>query len=202
MYLSTFIMTREQLLNLKREWAINKVIPAIYEEQILTALSYYPELRLVQIHFKLTDKHPVPYGTTPTFASIFKPAARRIYYVTLLEVAKEPERSALFKNLPYDAQVAVIAHELVHVIQYQSQTVLSLIKFMIMYTIPAFKKIIERAADKGAIEHGLGQGLYKHAVHLRNIPGYLQKRPEINKYYLKPHEILEKLKPSEKLGKA
>jgi hypothetical protein len=61
--------------------------------------------------------------------------------------------------------------------------------------------MIERGADKGAIEHGCGQQLYKHALYLRSIPGYVEKRPAINKYYLKPYEILELLKLNKELVK-
>lgn len=190
-------MTRQEILDLKKQFGINKVIPAKYEIAILSALSAFPELKTTRIHFKLTNHHSVPYGTTPTFASLFKPAHKRIYYVTLLEEAKEPERGALFRNLPHEAQVAVIAHELTHVVQFNSQSVPVLLKTMLLYPVPFFKKIIERGADKGAIEHGYGRELYKHAVYLRNIPGYVEKRPAIDKYYLKPYEILEIIKKRE-----
>ncbi|MCW3076695.1 MAG: hypothetical protein JWO32_1304 [Bacteroidetes bacterium] len=172
---------------------MNKVIPLQYEKPILTALAAYPELTSTHIHFKLTDKHPVPYGTTPTLGSLFKPPHKRIYYITLLEESQPPELAALFKNLSFEAQVAVIAHELVHVVQFNSCSAANLLKTMLMYPLPAFKKKLERGADTGAIEHGFGSALYSHAVHLRSIPGYEEKRPEINKYYLKPGEILELL---------
>src|SRR4051794_22944838 len=105
-------MTSKEISILKKEVGLNKVIPSKYEKPILKALSAYPELKHIRIHFKLTSKHPVPYGTTPTFASLFRKAGKRIYYITILEEAQEPERSALFRNLPEEAQIAVIAHEL------------------------------------------------------------------------------------------
>jgi hypothetical protein len=172
----------------------HKTIPACYEESILPALLSYPELSEIRIHFKLTKKHPVPYGTTPTFLSLFRSPANRTYYITLLEEAEEPERSALFRNLHPDARTAVIAHELVHVVQFNRCSAGALLKIMLMYPFPAFKRKIERGADLGAIEHGFGEGLYKHAVYLRSIPGYLLMRPELNKYYLKPDEILERIR--------
>jgi hypothetical protein len=127
--------------------SLNKVIPEKYAQPILTAFSRYPELKHTHIHFKLTDKHPVPYGTTPTFGSLFKKASNRKYYITLLEEAEEPERSALFKNLPEEGQIAVIAHELVHVLQFNSCTVSQLLKLMLLYPFPPFKRKVERAAD-------------------------------------------------------
>jgi hypothetical protein len=171
----------------------NKKIVKKYEEPILTALRSYPELKDVCIHFKLTKKHPMPYTTTPTFASMFKPAGKRIYVITLAEEASGPEEKALFRNLYPECQVAVIAHELVHVIQYNSMSVKELLKTIFSYPLPFKKRQLERDADKGAIEHGFGDHLYKHAQYIRSIPGYIQQRPEFNQYYLQPFEILLRL---------
>ena len=45
----------------------------------------------------------------------------------------------------------------------------------------------------GRNEHGFGAQLYKHAVYIRSIPGYIQQKPEFNQYYLQPFEILLRL---------
>jgi hypothetical protein len=169
----------------------NKVIPEKYEGPILIALSCFPELADAKIHFVLTNSNSMLYSTKPFLGAIFLPPAKRKYKVSLLEKAKEPHYSALFKNLSEEKQVAVIAHELTHVIQFHFCSAAQLIKKLLSYPFPAVKKKMERDADIGAIMHGQGMGLYHHAVYLRSIPGYLEKRPEINKYYLTPDEILE-----------
>jgi hypothetical protein len=171
----------------------NKVIPIRYKTSILTALASYPELKNVRINFRLVNRHPVPYGTTLSLASLFKSHEKRTYYITLLEEAEEPEYSALFRNLSEEKRVAVIAHELVHVLQFSKCSPFQLLQIAIMYQFPFFKKKMERDADLGAIKHGFGKGLYDHAVYLRRIPGYIKKRPDINKCYLKPEEIMKYL---------
>jgi hypothetical protein len=171
----------------------NKKIIKKYEEPILTALRSYPELKDVRIHFKTVKKHPVPYSTSPSFNSLFSSKQKRIYHVYLLEDAKGPEEKALFKNLKFEGQVAVIAHELVHVLQFHSCSRAELIKMALQYPFPGKKRELERDADKGAIEHGFGKHLYEHALYLRSIPGYIRKRPELNMYYLQPFEILLRL---------
>jgi hypothetical protein len=194
-------MLPSEISKLRLDFGRNKIIPKMYEVPILMALSAYPELKEVHIHFKPVNKYSVPYGTTPTFASLFKPAHKRRYEVHLLEKAKEPEFSALFKNLPLEGQIAVIGHELVHVLQYHRCSSPQLIKMMSLYTFPSFKKSLERGADIGAIRHGFGDKLHKHAVYLRSIPGYVKKRPEINKYYLRPGEILIHINALSSTGK-
>lgn len=176
---------------LKKAFGNRKRIPACYERVILEALSHYPELVDVHVHVVLKRRHPVPYGTTPGFASVFKAAADRIYTITILEEAEPPEKQALFKNLSYGMQLGVIGHELVHVLQFMYCNRIQLLKTLALYVTPSFQKRIERGADIGAIEHGFGKELYEHAAYLRAIPGYTEQRKAIIENYLSPEEILE-----------
>jgi hypothetical protein len=181
------------MIELEKQVGYNKEIPAKYEAPILSALAAYPELEKIRIRFNLADQHSVTYGTTPTLLSFFKRPENRVYDITLLEEAKEPEQSALFKNLTEPMQTAVIAHELMHVLQYNARPRKEMWKLCLTYPFPSHKRKLERGADIGAIERGFGEGLYAHAIYIRSIPGYLEQRPDIDKYYLKPAEILERL---------
>lgn len=187
-------MDKEEIKKYRKRYSIYKIIPSQYETPILVALSKFPELKYVRIHFKLVSKGGGAYYTTPSPVSFVKPAEKRTYYVHILESAPFPESAALFKNLDFEEQEAVIAHELSHVVQFNKRSVAQLLKMVLLFAIPRFKRAVERAADIAAIEHGFGQGLYRHAIYLRSIPGYLKKRPDLNKYYLKPSEILARLK--------
>jgi hypothetical protein len=179
------------LEKLRSDFGRNKLIPPQYELPILLALSKFPELKTTRIVFMLRKKHPVPYGTTPSPASFFKPKDQRTYVITILEQAKKPTYDALFKNLPFRAQVGVIGHELTHVVQYNSMSVPQLLKNCLSAFLPPVRDKMEKGADLGAIQNGLGKELYALATYIRKIPGYVQKRKEINKYYLKPFEILK-----------
>jgi hypothetical protein len=174
---------------LRNEFGRHKSIPEKYEAAILTALSKYPELKEVRINFVLKDRHSVPYGTAPTFASIFAEPADREYTISILEKAKAPMYYALIKNLTFEAKVGVFGHEISHVIQYNSLEKGELLKFLACYMIPEFQEKVEKAADMGAIIHGLGQELLEHAIYIRSIPGYAEERKAINRNYLKPEEI-------------
>jgi hypothetical protein len=183
-------MKKTELQKLEEEFGVNKRIPARYKAVVLAALSYYPELKDVHIIFRPSPNAAVPYGTKPTLASLFLPPAHRTYVITILEKAELPERDALLKNLPVPAQVGTIGHELAHVVQYHSETALGLQKLLAKYALPRYKKEIERAADIATIHHGLGDELHVQATYIRRIPGYTEKRPELNKNYLKPTEII------------
>lgn len=167
----------------------NKEIPKRYEYEILIALSHYPELRDTQINFSLAVHASVPYGTKPTFASCFTLKSKRVYTITILESADYPESQALMKSLTRPMRIGVLGHELAHVKQFQNCNPFSLLKTLAYFMVSSKRRKMERSADKTAIAHGLGEELLEHALYIRSIPGYLQKRPRLNEEYLLPSEI-------------
>ena len=173
--------------------------PAEYEEEILAVLPAYPELWDLHIHFIITDSAKVPYGTKPTLGSCFKPRKKRIYTVKLLNKAKPPLEEALFKNLTTEMRRGVIAHELMHVVQYNKCNSPKLLKTLASFAFSSKRRMLEREADKGAIEHGFGKELLAHALYIRMIPGYVEERPAINTDYLLPAEIKRCLRQPEQV---
>lgn len=171
-----------------KKYGINKEIPQKYEKEILIALSRYPELRSVHIKFMLVDTAPALYHTKPVLASCFSAKKNRHYVISILERAHYPESEALFEKLTERMRIGVIGHELYHVVQYHFGR-FSLIKTFLHFLIFGLRRKLERAADRGAIQHGLGKQLLEHSRYIRSIPGYLQKRPSIHTDYLKPSEI-------------
>ncbi len=181
------------LAELKTEYGRHKIIPAEHEEVILKALSHFPELKDTHITFTLTKKQQAPYSTTPSAGSILRTGKRREYIISLLDEADPPMRAVLFKNLPEEAQRAVIAHELAHVIDLMKKSTPGLVKTALSQANLFRRRDFERAADISVIEHGLGFELYVHAVYIRKVPGYVQMHKEIDTDYLKPQEILDTL---------
>lgn len=175
----------------------NWVIPQQYEAVILEVLTAYPELRDTHIHFIAAQHGKVPYGTKPVPASLLRRPEKRVYHITLLQQAGPPMRHVLFSFLTAEMQKGVIAHELIHVLQFRNCSRLQLLKRMAGYAFQPFRRKLERAADKGAIDRGYGQQLYQHAVYIRSVPGYVEQRPAINTDYLLPDEILEYMRKSQ-----
>jgi len=182
-----------ELENLREKFGKNKKIPEKYEKIILTALSHYRELKDIHIKFVTTKSYPRPYATRPTRLSVFLPPDKRHYIITILTKAEPPEKEALLKNLPEPAQVAIIGHEISHVLQFHKMSPAQLIKTIATYSLSSTRREMEREADRLTIEHGLGEELYLFAVYIRNIPGYTEKRKELNKNYLLPPEIIRYL---------
>jgi hypothetical protein len=179
----------DDIQSLRDSFGKNKDIPLRYEREILTALSYYPELKDTNINFSLALHASVPYGTKPSLSACFKRKQNRNYTITILEQAEYPVSEALLKKLTHEMRVSVLGHELAHVKQFYNCNPLSLIKTLSKFAFQKTRRHIERNADLTAIKHGLGVGLLAHANYIRSIPGYVEKRPAINTDYLKPSEI-------------
>ena len=179
------------IAELRKTVGKNKKIPAKYEDVILEALAAYPELKNTHIVFKLKKKHPVPYGTVPLLSSLLQKPANRVYHISILEESKPPEEQVLLRNLSRGLQLSVLAHELIHVMQFQACSRLRLLSYFLSYPIPAFQRRLERDADERTIERGFGEELLAYARYVRSVPGYVEKRKAVNENYLKPQEILD-----------
>ena len=183
-------MNETTLLKLKADFGKNKIIPAVYEEPILVALSHYSELKDTAIEFKLVQKQSVAYRSTPVFRTIFNRAGKRRYRVSILEQAQPPLQMALLKYCPPETRAGVIGHELAHVLQYERMKRPRLLRFLFLYLLKSARRKIERGADQLTVFHGLGHELFLHACYIRSIPGYLRERPSLDSDYLKPMEIM------------
>ncbi len=130
-----------------------------YREQILIALKYYPELRETRIVFR-NKKIKTTMACRPNFFSFFKPHKKRLYIIIISNKENRKEKGVLLKEVPFNAQIGVIGHELAHVADYGSKNMGELIKFGIDYLSKDKKRIIEHKTDSITIAHGLGWQLY------------------------------------------
>ncbi len=181
------------LSQLKAEYGRNKQIPENYQEVVLRSLFHFPQLRETTIDFIVTDNHEKRHSTEPSFGSVLK-GKKRSYTVRILEKKEGPEESALIKNLPYEAQMAAIAHELAHIVQFEKGSSRHL---KITLNKLDKRRERERQADILVIEHGLGFELYTYATYVRNIKGLIDENRDLDVNHLHPNEILEALPPDQ-----
>lgn len=146
----------QELDSLKENYGINKIIPAVYETQILIALSYFPELKNTNIEFRL-KKTNTPLSSKPTLPGLLQLAKKRKYIITISEETNPALEPILFKKLNFNAQVGVLGHELSHVSDYLTK---GFSKMMNLLLIEIFSKKqvdkFESRTDHICINHGLG----------------------------------------------
>jgi hypothetical protein len=180
---------------LEADYGRNKQIPESYREVILKTLSFFPELRDTHILFRLVHDQEDAHGPEPSVMRLLIPTVKRNYTVNILDSATPPHEQALLRNLPHEAQMAAIAHELSIIVQFEKAGSLKAIR--LLSRDKDKERELRRNADISVIERGLGFELYLHATYLRRIPGFLEIRKDIEVNSLNPNEILEALPPEQ-----
>jgi hypothetical protein len=175
---------------LKQMFGFNKKVPKEILLNFYTAIGYYPELKDVNIK--------VRYGiikTTmqcrPRWDLIFHKKKNRSYVIYIGNKIKKG-KGILYRNLPLNAQIGVIGHELAHIIDYQSMNNLQMIQFGINYLKSKKKREIENRTDLIAIYRGLGYQISDFSKYVFEESGasfeYLKYKM---KFYFRPNQIKE-----------
>jgi hypothetical protein len=120
---------------------------------------YYPDLEKVNIHFK-KRAITTTMAAFPTIGSVFRKKNNRQYTIYINH--KVNKRNApLIRDIPFEAKVGVIGHELGHIVDYQSKNIITIIANGIAYPISRkFRRNLEYKVDTITVKSGLGYGLY------------------------------------------
>lgn len=161
----TFFYT-ERLQAYKTVFGRFKFMPPIFEKQILLALSFFPELRDSKITF-VCKKASSPLSCRPTWLSLFRTKKKRTYKVTISIQTSAKLNPIMFANLPFNAQVGVLGHELSHIVDYQNRSFWGLVGIGLGQIFGSFLDKLEFQTDKRCIEHGLGYQLKAWSEYVR-----------------------------------
>lgn len=171
-----------------------QIIPTSISKEILTALSYYPELQETPIKFKF--KKNIKKSTMqaqPTFGSFFRTRKNRRYVILISETFKISDKTFLTKHIPSDILIGWIGHELGHIMDYSNRSKLDLIWFGINYLLSDNHIVeAERAADTYAVQHNMEDYILKTKDFILNNADIQEAyKLRIKKYYLSPEEIMD-----------
>lgn len=146
----------------------NKEIPNEIKVQTLIALSFYPELNDVKIIFRFR-KRTTPLTSRPRLLSTFKRKINRTYVITISTKTNENLTPILFLNLPFNAQIGVLGHELGHIVEYKNKSTFQLIGIPFNMLNTKYTNRLEFNTDLICINHGLGYQLYDWSSYVRGV---------------------------------
>jgi hypothetical protein len=169
----------------------NKKFIEQYKSQCLLALSFYPELHDVEINF-LLSKESTTMACRPDIGSLLK--NKRTYNIFINN--KSDFEGILLPDVPFNAQVGVIGHEIAHIVDYENRNLLGVIQVGIDYLNMERKQVCENYIDMLTIEKGLGWQLYDWAQYsMYDSPKATDKYKEFKRnIYLNPAQIEERMK--------
>lgn len=174
----------------------NKEIPAQFEKPILTALSYFPELKNIHIIFRV-ERAYTPLTTKPNFAGVFKSKNHRTYIITISNETSDTLTHLLFQNLSFEEQVGIMGHELSHVVDFNSKNFVQTVSGGAGHLSKKYVDHMEFNTDRICIMHGLGKYLEAYSMHVRqamhvhNWRGvdFVNERNETHERYMNPDTI-------------
>lgn len=181
-------------------FSTNKRIPALIGKNVLTALSFYPELMdtAIRFVFKQRIKSSVMQAQ-PVFGTLLKRRQDRAYQINISALFTLTHTAIPIHHLPDEIMIGWIGHELGHIMDYESRSNAGMAGFGIGYVLSAdYVKKAEQRADGYAVSHGLGAYLIATKRFILNHAELPQAyKDKIARLYVSPEEIVEQVKKLE-----
>ncbi len=173
----------------------HKGLPKGFEVAAAIAYSAYPELRDVKIDMVLTQKGAPMESSFNVWSMILPGKKNRKYKILLNDAENTSFDPILLRNLPFDAQVGILAHELGHVVYYHKLNLIQIAKWGWKYIQDdEYHAIHERTTDLMPIYHGLGSQIYQYAYFVRKdpscVPFYQRGKRFMDTFYMTDDELL------------
>ena len=183
-------ISNEKLAEFRTSFGKNKTIPKEFEVQTFIALSYYPELKDSHIEFIRTNIKTTM-ACRPTTRSLIR-RYNREYTIT---IDNDDEREGvILDDVPFNAQIGVIGHELAHIIDYENKGTGGIAKLGVNYATGNYPPEFEKSIDKLTIQRGLGWQLFDWADFVLNKSKASKEYKEFKrKSYLTPEEIKKQI---------
>lgn len=171
-------------------YGVNTVLPDGFELQALLALSHFPELRKVKIEF-VVKKAVVPLMSYVRLRSLLRGPEKRRYRIVISSNSFAAAEPMLLANLPFDAQVGILGHEIAHTVEYLEKGPFGMLGVPLCTLRRRCREPFEQGTDRRAIDHGLGwqlYGYYRYAWGVQRSAGNADGG--FAKTYMTPREIL------------
>lgn len=171
-----YSVLNDQLDDLQATCPPHVKLAADFELPALVALNYYPELENTRIRFQQKNIKTTM-QSVPRADFLFRKKANRVYKISIDNEVRN-KKGLLLKDVPFNAQIGVIGHELAHVVDYNSKTKMGIVFFGIGYLFHKNRRQAENRVDEITIEHGLG-------YQVKDFSDFVLNNAELNERYLK-----------------
>lgn len=171
-----------------------KIIPQLLREEVLLALSYYPELLTTSIRFMIVDpaiKNSVMQAQ-PEFASMLLPWKERGYVIKISRFFRGGQKQLPIETIPQNILIGWIGHELGHIMDYIHRSGWEMARYGFGYAVSRrYLMKAERKADLFAIGHGLGDKIVATKNFILDHADLPERyKDKIRRLYLSPEETL------------
>ena len=197
MLIPELISTNSSTSKEQLQFCSNKRIPAVIEKNVLTALSFYPELKNTSINFIFKkDLKTSVMQAQPVFTTLLRSRKNRSYRIIISSKFRLIKDELPILQIPDEVMVGWIGHELGHILDYEGKTNKQLVSFGYNYYFSStFVKHAEMVADSLAVERGMGNYIVSTKRFILDHAGLPQAyKDKIARLYLSPDVIVEQVK--------
>jgi len=175
----------------------NKKIPKVIENEVLKALSFYPELQSVPIDFvfKQNIKKSVMQAQ-PKLKTMFSSRKNWAYQINISALFKLTHTAIPIHQIPTDIMIGWIGHELGHIMDYHNRSIFGMIRFGFGYLFSTkYIQQAEKVADTFAVNHGLAYYIIETKNFILNHAELPERyKQKIARLYLSPDDIVEQVR--------
>ncbi len=163
-------------------------IPADIKYQAYIALQHYPDLQDKKIKFRYKNLKTTM-ACMPRWDFLFRKKENRTYLISIDKKLKK-DKGVLLSEVPFNAQVGVIGHELGHVADYENKSSFGVIGTGFRYLFPGYRRKLENQIDELTIDRGLGTQVADFADYVFHESNANEKYIRYKrKYYYSPAEL-------------
>ncbi|WP_242692059.1 hypothetical protein [Aridibaculum aurantiacum] len=189
--------TNGQVAGYLKQFATNKTIPPAVEKNVLTALSFFPELKQTNISFIMKPKLTSSVmQAQPVFRTLLQRRKNRRYRINISTEFRLISSILPILEIPDNVMIGWIGHELGHILDYEGMSNVKMITFGYRYyTSSKFVKHAEMMADSLAVERGMGNYIVttkRFILDHADLPKAYKDK--ISRLYLSPDVIVEQVK--------
>lgn len=174
--------------------AKHKRIPRVLQNQILLALSHYPELENTSIRFVFTRKLKSSImAARPVVKSLLGPRDKRVYEILISPNFKLKHSILPIHQVEDSVLIGWIGHELGHIMDYEQRSTLGVARFGLLYWLSKrYIRKAERVADTFAVNRGMAPYILATKDFILGHAELPHKYKEkIARLYLSPDDIVE-----------
>ena len=178
-----------KLDSLRETCSYRKTFLPQFETEIISALSYYPELDSTRIIFK-EAKIKASLNARPTIGSLlFRRRKNRTYVIRIKP--NTGDSVATLDQVGFNGAVGVLGHELNHIVDYSNRGIFRIIARLFNYTNKKGKRRYEGEIDRMTVLKGLGWQLYDWGYYVLNKSKAKAKYKAYKKsVYISPEELI------------
>lgn len=162
-----------------------KNVPDHLEMAFATICRLFPELKNDDIRLRF-QSISMTMQARPNIWTLF--GGKREYFVFIN--TERSRNGLLLEDIPYNAQLGIIAHELCHILDYHFKTNWEIMKTGLWYLKKRNQEDYEKAIDYLVVKKGLGHQLRDWSYFVLNESNLTEKYKRTKEtYYLRPEDI-------------